>query len=248
MMIEAKINSRGFYNRNVKLFNFQGAMKLCAAVRKLGAQEVIDKLFEAVRNLDSKPRMMLTFKFEDKQLRVIKNAKHELWFVAKDVAEALEYERWQSNLIAHVPAVWKGINRINTLGGEQIMLCLTEQGLYFFLGRSDKPKALPYQIWLASEVVPSIRKTGAYSLKAKRKSLPLSERFDCTPCRFYTAQDIIAEADITEQQLDKIIELHDLYNYIIFAHGDRVFTEEGRYKILQLAESFHELKNLSGQQ
>ena len=44
----------------------------------------------------------------------------------------------------------------------QDVLCLTEQGLYFFLGRSDKPKALPYQMWIAGEVVPSIRKHGAY--------------------------------------------------------------------------------------
>ena len=42
------------------------------------------------------------------------------------------------------------------------MLCLTEQGLYFFLGRSDKPKALPFQVWIAGEVIPSIRKHGAY--------------------------------------------------------------------------------------
>ncbi|MBR0251141.1 MAG: phage antirepressor KilAC domain-containing protein [Synergistaceae bacterium] len=42
------------------------------------------------------------------------------------------------------------------------MLCLTEQGLYFFLGRSDKPKALPYQMWIAGDVVPSIRKHGIY--------------------------------------------------------------------------------------
>ena len=44
------------------------------------------------------------------------------------------------------------------------MLCLTEQGVYFFLGRSDKPKALPYQMWIAGYVVPSIRATGSYSV------------------------------------------------------------------------------------
>lgn len=45
------------------------------------------------------------------------------------------------------------------------MLTLTEQGLYFFLGRSDKPAALPFQKWLAGEVLPSIRKTGGYQAK-----------------------------------------------------------------------------------
>ena len=34
--------------------------------------------------------------------------------------------------------------------------------MYFFLGRSDKPAALPYQKWIAGDVAPSIRRTGGY--------------------------------------------------------------------------------------
>lgn len=106
--------------------------------------------------------MISIFKKDGFQLRTISD-NGEIWFVAKDVAEALEYTYWQPNIVAHVPDFWKGIKRINTVNrGEQEMLCLTEQGLYFFLGRSDKKKALPYQIWIAGEVVPSIRKHGAY--------------------------------------------------------------------------------------
>ena len=83
------------------------------------------------------------------------------WFVGKDVAEAVGYV-WQPNLIGHVPEEWKGINPINTPGGNQNMAVLSEEGLYFFLARSDKPAALPFQKWIAGEVLPSIRKTGAY--------------------------------------------------------------------------------------
>ena len=102
--------------------------------------------------------------------------KGTIFFVAKDVAEALDYsESGISNMgtiIAHVPEIWKGRKRITTPDGEQEMLCLTEQGLYFFLGRSDKSKALPYQMWIASDVVPSIRQTGNYSLKKENPALP----------------------------------------------------------------------------
>lgn len=84
------------------------------------------------------------------------------WFVARDVAEALEYASWQPNLVSHVPDKWKGINQINTLGGAQELLCLSEHGLYFFVGRSDKPKALPFQMWVAGEVLPSLRQRGYY--------------------------------------------------------------------------------------
>ena len=97
------------------------------------------------------------------------NDNGETWFVAKDIAEALEYSNASiktniRNLMQSVPDIWKGNKRIITLGGEQEMLCLTEQGVYFFLGRSDKPKALPYQIWIAGEVIPAIRKTGSYNV------------------------------------------------------------------------------------
>ena len=106
------------------------------------------------------------FSNEEFRVRTIED-NGEIWFVAKDVAEALEYERFDSNLIKHVPEIWKGTKRIRTPGGYQEMLCLTENGVYFFLGRSDKKKALPYQIWIAGDVVPSIRKHGMYATPAK---------------------------------------------------------------------------------
>ncbi len=70
-----------------------------------------------------------------------------------------------------VPEMWRGVKRIHPLGGEQEMLCLSEQGVYFFLERSDKKKALSYQIWIAGEVVPSIRKHGAYLTPQKQEEL-----------------------------------------------------------------------------
>ena len=112
--------------------------------------------------------MINIFKKDGFQLRTISD-NGEIWFVAKDIAEALEYsmDGGMTKYFAHVPEIWKGGKRIsfrseNGVEQEREMLCLTEQGLYFFLGRSDKKKALPYQIWIAGEVVPSIRKHGAY--------------------------------------------------------------------------------------
>ncbi len=93
----------------------------------------------------------------------------ELWFVAKTVAQELGYsiDGGMTKYFAHVPDFWKGGKRISTPGGMQEMLCLKEQGLYFFLSRSDKPKALPFQMWISGEVVPAIRKHGLYATPAK---------------------------------------------------------------------------------
>lgn len=117
---------------------------------------------------------------DDKALQVFKNSEYEvrtlrdegtIWFVGKDIAQALEYSEASlnqvNNLFKAVPDIWAAHKRImvrseNGVEQEREILCLTEQGVYFFLGRSDKPKALPYQMWIAGEVVPSIREHGMY--------------------------------------------------------------------------------------
>lgn len=109
---------------------------------------------------------LIPFSFENCSIRIISHDDGSFSVVAKDVAEALDYS-WQPAVVKHVPDEWKGIIPINTLGGTQEMLCLSEPGLYFFLGRSDKPKALPFQKWVFGDVAPSIRKTGGYSLPGR---------------------------------------------------------------------------------
>lgn len=116
---------------------------------------------------------LIPFSFESSSIRVITHDDGSWSVVAKDVAEALEYTRFDSNLLLHVPDEWKGVNPIRTPGGEQDMLTLTEQGLYFFMGRSDKPKALPFQKWVYGDVLPTIRKTGSYALP---KARPTADR------------------------------------------------------------------------
>ncbi|WP_306600718.1 BRO family protein [Geothrix sp. 21YS21S-2] len=111
-----------------------------------------------------------SFSFGVKPIRVVLVDNEPQW-VAKDVADALGYSRSTiTNLtktVDHVPAEWRGRYRIPTPSGDQDMVTLTEAGLFFFLNRSDKPAALPMQKWVAGEVLPSIRKTGAYSVQAR---------------------------------------------------------------------------------
>ncbi|MDR3362900.1 MAG: hypothetical protein LBO64_08695 [Desulfovibrio sp.] len=107
---------------------------------------------------------LLPYAFGENLIRVVMDENGESLFVAKDVALALGYEWNGAPRIGHVPEEWKGVTSVVTPSGEQQMLTLTEQGMYFFLARSDKPKALPFQKWLAGEVLPSLRKTGGYAL------------------------------------------------------------------------------------
>ena len=68
--------------------------------------------------------------------------------------------------ISHVPEQWRGSTLVPTPRGEQEMAVLSEAGLYFFLNRSDKPKALPFQLKVNGEILPSIRKNGLYVTEA----------------------------------------------------------------------------------
>lgn len=103
------------------------------------------------------------FVFENHSIRIA-IVDNEIWFVAKDIVEALGYSAWKTNLVHNVPSEWKGTKPISTLRGTQRLLCLSEQGMYFFINRSDKPKALPFQKWVAGKVLPQIRKTGQYQI------------------------------------------------------------------------------------
>ena len=106
------------------------------------------------------------FTFDERQVRVIQGDDGDPRFVAKDVAEALGYTWNGTSRIGHVPEEWRGVTSVVTPSGSQQMAVLTEQGLYFFVARSDKSKALAFQKWLAGEVLPAIRQTGGYQLPA----------------------------------------------------------------------------------
>ncbi len=54
-----------------------------------------------------------------------------------------------------------------TNGGIQQLVFISEKNLYKVIMRSDKPQAEPFQDWVCGEVLPSIRKTGAYSVQPK---------------------------------------------------------------------------------
>ncbi len=88
----------------------------------------------------------------------------EVWFVGKDVAQALGFKGKGANnaVKVHVDEEDKGVTEIMTPGGKQAMTLINESGLYSLILTSKLPKAKEFKHWVTSEVLPSIRKTGAY--------------------------------------------------------------------------------------
>ncbi len=85
----------------------------------------------------------------------------EPWWVLKDVCEILGLGS-PHKVFERLDEDEKGRNLIPTLGGEQEMTVINESGLYNVILRSDKPEAKPFRKWITSEVLPSIRRHGAY--------------------------------------------------------------------------------------
>ena len=86
----------------------------------------------------------------------------EPWFVASDVCKALE-------IVNHKDAVSRldddeksGVVLTDPHGREQVTNCINEPGLYTLVLGSRKKEAKAFKRWITHEVVPSIRKHGAY--------------------------------------------------------------------------------------
>lgn len=105
---------------------------------------------------------------------------NEPWFVGNDVAIILEYRYPKDAIRDNVDEEDKDVVQLsdiqdgeldslpNHMKGSKITI-INESGLYSLILRSEKPEAKKFKRWITSEVLPSIRKTGYYSVKKEVK-------------------------------------------------------------------------------
>ena len=86
----------------------------------------------------------------------------EPWFVGKDVAAALGYGKPTDTIRKRVDEEDRSISKMETPQGMQDMAIINESGLYSLIFSSKLESAKRFKHWVTSEVLPSIRKTGAY--------------------------------------------------------------------------------------
>ena len=103
--------------------------------------------------------------YESSEIRTVQ-VNGEPWFVLSDVCKVLELSS-PHKVAERLDGDEKGRNQIPTLGGVQEMAVVNESGLYAVILRSDKPQAKPFRKWVTSEVLPSIRKHGSYSVQSQ---------------------------------------------------------------------------------
>lgn len=111
-------------------------------------------------------------KGEDNMIEIFKNEEFgeirtivvngEPMFVGKDVASALGYKDTAKAIRVHVDEEDKGVDEMDTPGGVQNITVINESGLYSLILSSKLPNAKKFKRWVTSDVLPSIRKHGAY--------------------------------------------------------------------------------------
>ncbi len=104
--------------------------------------------------------------YESSEIRTIQKD-GEPWFVLSDVCKVLELssphkvaDRLENDERNQIPVT-------DSLGRYQNTAIINESGLYTVILRSDKPQAKPFRKWVTSEVLPSIRKHGSYSVQSQ---------------------------------------------------------------------------------
>lgn len=166
------------------------------------------------------------FTFEDQQIRVL-TIEGEPWFVGKDVAEVLGYSNSRKAIADHVDSEDKGVTKCYTLGGTQQIAIINESGLYSLILSSKLPDAKKFKRWVTSEVLPAIRKHGAYMTDAKAAAIVTDKG---------SLADLLQQA--AEQLKRKDIQIEQMKPKVLFA--DAVSTSDTPILVGELAKILHQ--------
>lgn len=107
---------------------------------------------------------IIPFQFDDHAVRTVVDDNGEIWFVGKDVATVLGYSDTVNALKRHCRGVAKHHPILDTLGRQQEVRIISEPDLFRLVVNSKLPAAERFERWVFEEVLPAIRKTGAYAV------------------------------------------------------------------------------------
>ena len=152
----------------------------------------------------------------------------EPYFVGKDVALILGYAKPRNAIAAHVDEEDKKVAPIQgDLGGTQERTIINESGLYSLILLSKLPNAKNFKHWVTSEVLPSIRKTGSYSIQHKVDS--------------YMIEDSIARAKrwIEEEEERRTLKLTVEHQKPMVMLAEERIDKKGCYSLTDVTKSLH---------
>ena len=162
------------------------------------------------------------FNFHEQQVRTL-IINNKPYFVGKDVADILGYSNGSRDINAHTDKEDRLRYKISTAGQKREQILINESGLYSLILSSKMPQAHEFKHWVTSEVLPAIRKHGAYMTDAKAKAI---------------ITDKSSLADLLQQAADQLkakdVQISEMKPKALFA--DAVATSNSTILIGQLAK------------
>lgn len=139
------------------------------------------------------------FNFEQNEVRTVL-VNDEPYFVGKDVAGILGYSNTKDALSRHVDSEDKTGSRITTSGQSREMTIINESGMYSLILKSKLPNARKFKRWVTSEVLPAIRKNGAYL--TDQKAYDITHNPDSLADLLLQAGEQLKQKDLVIQEME----------------------------------------------
>lgn len=137
------------------------------------------------------------FNFDSHAVRMISDDNNEIWFVAMDVADILDYSD-AHKMTSKLDDDEVQNRQIGGFGNRGVNL-INESGLYTAILTSQKPSAKAFKKWVTSEVLPSIRKTGGYQQGAMVALDALSLKIESLENQLSSIKKSAIDADLSAQ-------------------------------------------------
>ncbi|QYY41488.1 BRO family protein [Aneurinibacillus thermoaerophilus] len=183
--------------------------------------------------------MPTIFNFKDREVRVVM-VNNEPWFVAKDVCEVLEIKNHRDATARLKNSMKRAVGVTDAIGRVQETTVINEAGVYKITFASTKPEAEKFTDWLAEEVIPSIRKTGSYSVQSNNV-VPLSEERALITVLRTTADLLEGQEELWQGQQQLEMKLAEVDRKVeeqitLNSHEQRKVQKEIAKRVYELAE------------
>lgn len=145
------------------------------------------------------------------------------WFVLADACRVLEI-RNSRDAAASLDEDEKGVATTDTPGGQQELTIVNESGLYSLILRSRKPEAKRFKKWVTAEVLPTIRRTGAYTRSKSALEL-LRDQVDVAIAHEQRMNELETRQETVEARVDALEEGHGWTSALGYAKRNGHNTE-----------------------